>query len=115
MLHQVVTHKILVAVHQDWVTGRVAADAEPAQVGVIALDIRNNVIPPLPANLATGSVWTGFRAMVQLGIGTLPKAPTTCCFYWCCCRPHCCRPRCWRPGGAGEASAGCATACTTCC
>ncbi len=68
VVHQVVTHKILVAVHQDWATGQVADDAEPAQVGVIELNVRDNVIPPLPVNLATGSIWTGFRAMVQLGI-----------------------------------------------
>ena len=67
VLHQVVTHKILVAVRQDWATGQVAADAEPAQVGIIQLDVRNNVIPPLPVNLAAGSAWAGFRAMVQLG------------------------------------------------
>ena len=68
VIHQVVTHKILVAMRQDWATGQVADDAEPAQVGVIELDVRNNVIPPLAVNLATGSIWTGFRAMVQLGI-----------------------------------------------
>ena len=67
VLHQVVTHKILVAVRQDWATGQVGADAEPAQVGIVQLDVRNNVIPPLVVNLATGSAWTGFRAMVQLG------------------------------------------------
>jgi hypothetical protein len=68
VIHQVVTHKILVAVRQDWAAGQVADDAEPVQVGVIELDVRNNVIPPLAVNLATGSVWAGFRAMVQLGI-----------------------------------------------
>ncbi|RZK56687.1 MAG: HupE/UreJ family protein [Hymenobacter sp.] len=68
VVHQVVTHKVLVAVHQDWAAGQVADDAEPAQVGVIELNVRDNVIPPLPVNLATGSSWTGFRAMVQLGI-----------------------------------------------
>ena len=67
VLHQVVTHKILVAVRQDWAAGQVA-EGEPAQVGVIELDVRNNVIPPLAVNLAAGSVWTGFRAMVQLGV-----------------------------------------------
>jgi hypothetical protein len=67
VIHQVVTHKILVAVRQDWAAGQVAGE-EPAQVGVIALDVRHNVIPPLAVNLATGSVWAGFRAMVQLGV-----------------------------------------------
>ncbi len=72
VLHQVVTHKILVSVRQDWAQGLVA-DESPAQVGIIELDIVNNRILPLAVNLegdraASGSVWTGFRAMVQLGI-----------------------------------------------
>ena len=68
VLHQVVTHKILVAVRQDWATGQVsAADSAAAQVGVIELDVVNSVIPPLAVNLAEGSAWTGFAAMVQLG------------------------------------------------
>ncbi|WP_375436121.1 HupE/UreJ family protein [uncultured Hymenobacter sp.] len=67
VLHQVVTHKILVSVHQDWARGQVA-DVPPTQVGVIELDIVNNRIVPLPINLAAGSAWTGFGAMVQLGI-----------------------------------------------
>jgi len=67
VLHQVVTHKIMVAVQQDWERGQVA-DTTLAQVGVIELDIPNNAIHPLPVNLEEGNVWTGFRAMVQLGI-----------------------------------------------
>lgn len=67
VVHQVVTHKILISVRQDWAAGQVADDAEPTQVGVIALNVRNNVIPPLAVNLAAGSAWAGFRAMVQLG------------------------------------------------
>ncbi|WP_324679223.1 HupE/UreJ family protein [Hymenobacter sp. GOD-10R] len=67
VLHQVVTHKIMVAVRQDWARGHVA-DTATAQVGVIELDIRNNQIHPLAVNLEAGSIWTGFRAMVQLGI-----------------------------------------------
>ncbi|MDO7888270.1 HupE/UreJ family protein [Hymenobacter cheonanensis] len=67
VIHQVVTHKILVAVRQDWARGQVA-DTTQARVGIIALDVRNNVVPPLAINLAAGSAWTGFGAMVQLGI-----------------------------------------------
>lgn len=66
VLHQVMTHKILVAVRQDWQQG-VVADQEPVQVGTISLDIVNNRILPLPVNLAVGSTWTGFAAMVKLG------------------------------------------------
>ena len=67
VLHQVVTHKIMVSVRQDWARGQVANEA-PAQVGVIELDVVNNRILPLPVSLETGNVWTGFGAMVQLGI-----------------------------------------------
>ena len=67
VLHQVVTHKILVSVQQDWARGLVAEEA-PTQVGVIELDIVNNRILPLMVSLETGSVWTGFGAMVRLGI-----------------------------------------------
>lgn len=67
VLHQVVTHKILVSVQQDWSRGQLA-DEEPAQVGIIELDIVNNRILPLVVSLGTGSLWSGFKAMVQLGI-----------------------------------------------
>jgi hypothetical protein len=68
IVHQVVTHVILVAVRRDWAAGRV--DAAPTEVGVIRLDIRNNVIPPLVINQGTapGGWWSGFRGMVALGI-----------------------------------------------
>lgn len=71
VLHQVMTHKILVSVHQDWARGQLA-EAEPVQVGEISLDIVNNRILPLSVNLASGhagpgSTWTGFTAMIKLG------------------------------------------------
>lgn len=67
VLHQVVTHKILVSVRQDWARGHLVKEA-PAQVGVIELDVVNNRIPPLAVSLQDGSAWRGFRAMVELGI-----------------------------------------------
>ncbi|GAB4029848.1 HupE/UreJ family protein [Spirosoma jeollabukense] len=67
VLHQVVTHKILVSVQQDWERGLVA-DVPPAQVGIISLDIVNNRILPLAISLESGSAWTGFTSMVRLGM-----------------------------------------------
>ena len=67
VLHQVVTHKILVSVRQDWARGQLA-DEQPAQVGVIELDIVNNRILPLNVSLESGSIWTGFLAMIKLGM-----------------------------------------------
>jgi hypothetical protein len=66
VLHQVMTHTILVSVRQDWERGQLA-EAEPIQVGTISLDIVNNRILPLPVNMASGSRWTGFVAMVKPG------------------------------------------------
>ena len=69
ILHQVVTHVALVAVRRDWAAGRVAADAL-TEVGVIRLDVVNNVIPPLAIDQggAGGGWWAGFRGMVGLGV-----------------------------------------------
>jgi hypothetical protein len=66
IVHQVVTHKILVSVRQDWMNGKVG-EAQ-AQVGVIGLDARSNTIPPLSINLEEGSAWKGFASMVNLGM-----------------------------------------------
>lgn len=69
ILHQVVTHVALVSVRRDWEAGRVAADA-PTEVGVIRLDVVNNVIPPLEIDqgVASGGWWAGFRGMAALGV-----------------------------------------------
>ncbi len=67
VLHQVVTHKILVSVRQDWARGQVDEES-PVQVGVIELDIVNNRLRPLQVNLEAGTTWSGFQAMVQLGM-----------------------------------------------
>ena len=67
VVHQVVTHSILVTVRQDWARGALA-DESPASVGVIALDIPSNTIRPLFIDLKAGSWQTGFLAMIQLGI-----------------------------------------------
>ena len=53
VLHQVVTHQILVSVRQDWARGQLTETA-PVQVGVIQLDIVNNRIAPLVVSLEVG-------------------------------------------------------------
>lgn len=67
IVHQVVTHVILVSVRRDWEQGRVGEEM-PMEVGVIRLDVRNNVIPPLFISQAGGGWWAGFKGMVALGI-----------------------------------------------
>lgn len=66
IIHQVANHSALVSVRQDW-EGGVTEDA-PVEVGAIALNVRDNLIPPLQVNLAEGSKWKGFTSMINLGI-----------------------------------------------
>jgi hypothetical protein len=66
VLHQVVTHHILVSVWQDWERGQLTGQ-EPVQVGTISTDIVNSRVLPLKIDLSSGSHWTGFASMVKLG------------------------------------------------
>ncbi|MFD4503645.1 HupE/UreJ family protein [Streptomyces sp. NPDC058457] len=69
IVHQVVTHTVLVSVRQDWATGKVADDGhdDATQVGVIRIDTRTMTIAPLTVNLEDASIWSGTYAMFQLG------------------------------------------------
>jgi hypothetical protein len=67
IVHQVVTHVALVSIRRDWEQGRMAGEA-PMEVGVIRLDVRNNVVPALFISQAGGGWWAGFRGMVALGM-----------------------------------------------
>jgi hypothetical protein len=69
VVHQVVTHTILVSLRQDWQAGVLTeGDHDPVAVGTISLDIPTNTIRPLVVDLKTGSIWTGFRTMLDLGM-----------------------------------------------
>lgn len=67
IVHQLITHKILVSVRHDWESG-LLTDSPAMTVGVIELDIPSGTVPPLVVRLGAGSLWTGFRSMVQLGM-----------------------------------------------
>ncbi|WP_089106199.1 HupE/UreJ family protein [Streptomyces hyaluromycini] len=69
IVHQVVTHTVLVSVRQDWATGKVADDgqSDATQVGVIRIDTRTMTIAPLTVDLEDGSIWSGTYAMFRLG------------------------------------------------
>lgn len=66
IIHQVVTHKAMVSVRQDWETGKHGEST--TEVGVIELDIPSNIIRPLIVHQEPGSWWQGFSSMVHLGI-----------------------------------------------
>lgn len=71
IVHQVVTHEILVAVRNDWNTGVYGENA--AQIGVINIDIPTNTIKPFEFERETGSAWKGFVAMFQLGMSHIKE------------------------------------------
>ncbi|MEU4242654.1 HupE/UreJ family protein [Actinoplanes sp. NPDC026619] len=64
IVHQVVTHTVLVSVRQDWAAGRVEGDT---QVGVLTVDRRTMTVPGLTVDLGPGSAGRGFLAMLRLG------------------------------------------------
>ena len=66
VMHQVVTHNALVSIRQDWETGIVSE--HPAEVGIIAVEPRNNQIFPLTISLESKGLWGGFKSMVGLGM-----------------------------------------------
>lgn len=67
IVHQLVTHVVLVSIRRNWEQGRVGAEA-PTEVGIIRLDVRNNVVPALFISQTGGGWWAGFRGMVALGV-----------------------------------------------
>lgn len=68
ILHQVVSHKVLIHVKQDWARGLVREDTLTQQIGVIEWDVVNNKLNPFLVSLQQGSRWKGFINMVHLGI-----------------------------------------------
>jgi HupE / UreJ protein len=73
ILHQVITHKILVSIKQDWPQGIVNEDNTFKQVGVIELDIASGKVLPFQISLEQGSTWRGFKNMVSLGIAHIQE------------------------------------------
>jgi hypothetical protein len=66
IIHQVATHSIIVSIRQDWESG--INVEEPTQIGVMSWDMVNNVLPSFKVSLQQGSVWKGFKSMINLGI-----------------------------------------------
>lgn len=64
ILHQVLTHQILVTVASDWAGGTIE---EVRELGVIKIHTGTGEIAPLELNLGSGSAWNGFSAMFELG------------------------------------------------
>lgn len=66
IMHQVVTHKALVSIRNDWETG--VNGEHPTEAGVLGVDTATGKIAPVEINLEKGSLLTGFAGMLKLGI-----------------------------------------------
>jgi hypothetical protein len=64
IMHQVVTHKAVFSVRNDWASGR----AGETRVGVVSVDTGTSRIEPLEIDLGEGSLWKGFLGTVRLGM-----------------------------------------------
>lgn len=58
ILHQVVTHRVIVSTRSH----------TPARIGVIQVNHANGSIPPLEVRLEKTGLWSGFPAMLRLGM-----------------------------------------------
>ncbi len=73
ILHEVINHITLLSIRSDWESGNLGDDhtiskATGEDALVIARDLNTNKIHPLHINLQNGNRWSGFRAMVVLGM-----------------------------------------------
>ncbi|WP_405560845.1 HupE/UreJ family protein [Streptomyces canus] len=66
IVHQVVTHTVMVTVRQKWAAGQVDGEGT-TPVGTIRIDTRTMTVPTLKVGLGDGSAWRGVLAMVTLG------------------------------------------------
>lgn len=66
IIHQVVTHRAIITIRQDWENGQVSD--KHSEIGTIALDTRIGKVFPFKVNLGKGNSWKGFKSMVNLGM-----------------------------------------------
>ena len=71
IMHQVVTHKTIVTVRQDWENGQVGE--KNTEIATIATDTRIGKVLPLQINLAKGNSWKGFKSMLNLGMAHIAE------------------------------------------
>jgi hypothetical protein len=71
IVHQVITHKTLITIRQDWENGQVGENK--TQIGIIGINSETNKIEPFRVNLTSGSNWKGFKSMVRLGMNHIAE------------------------------------------
>lgn len=69
--HQVVTHKTILSVRQDWDNG--SFGEKNTEIGIISYDSDSKKVLPFLVNIENGSNWKGFRSMVVLGMNHIAQ------------------------------------------
>ncbi|HVM89053.1 MAG TPA: HupE/UreJ family protein [Puia sp.] len=67
VVHQVINHVVFVVIRSDWETGRsdsLTADSNPMTIRIGS----DNKVHPLEIDLNNGTMWTGFKNMLSLGM-----------------------------------------------
>ncbi|WP_344826905.1 HupE/UreJ family protein [Rurimicrobium arvi] len=68
VMHQLITHKMMIRIRQDWDGGLSGKDSAAAELGMLMVNPSDNSVPPVVVNLDEGSKWKGFRQMFFLGM-----------------------------------------------
>ncbi len=68
VIHQVVTHQIMVFITEDAQNGIYEESGQHQQIGVIEIDIPTGNIKTLPIRIGEGSLWKSFLGMTALGM-----------------------------------------------
>jgi HupE / UreJ protein len=67
IIHQIPNHFALVRIAQDF-RGSLVGGEEAVELGIIRYNFTSASVPPLEVKVGQGSLWTGFAAMVWLGV-----------------------------------------------
>lgn len=66
VMHQLVSHRTIVVVRQDWETGKTGE--QNTEISTLSYNLNQQKVPHLDVNLEQGNNWTGFLSMVKLGM-----------------------------------------------
>jgi hypothetical protein len=67
VIHQIPNHYALVEITKDFRSGRVG-QRPPTALGVIRYDFAAKTVPSLALTIGSGSLWMGFKALIDLGL-----------------------------------------------
>jgi HupE / UreJ protein len=73
IMHELMTHHLLIKINSDWANGTIANQNNDLEVASLSVNTFDNTIPPIAIRLDEASNWKGFKSMVQLGISHIAE------------------------------------------